>query len=90
MVTPKQADVAAATAWLTGKLIFNSVALRDVVDEFNRHTPRRLVLDDQNLGDVPISGIFSFTDSVLFIEFLRQRFALVVHETDEEIHIARR
>jgi len=90
LTAPKPADVAAATAWLQGRLVFNAAPLSDVLDEFNRHTRRRLVLDDENLGTVPISGIFAFTDSAQFVEFLRQRFALVVHETDDEIHIARR
>ena len=58
-LTPmKQADIAAATAWQDGKLIFNAEPLSDVLDEFNRHTPRRLVLEDAALGAVEISGIF--------------------------------
>lgn len=89
-LTPVQrADIAAATAWTEGKLVFHSSPLVEVIDEFNRHTPRRFVIEDAQLADVRISGIFSFTDTAQLTEFLRERFGVTVQETDGEIRLAR-
>jgi transmembrane sensor len=89
-VTPvRQADVAAATAWMEGKLVFRSLPLVEVIDEFNRHSPRRFVIEDAQLADVRISGIFSFTDTAQLTEFLRERFGVTVRESDGEIRLAR-
>jgi transmembrane sensor len=91
LMTPTRTSVAAATAWLEGKLVFEDTPLIDVIDEFNRHNARRLIIDDDaQLRAVRISGIFSFTDSAQLVEFLRQRMSLVVHDSDDEIRISRR
>lgn len=89
LTTVQRADVAAATAWTEGKLVFRSLPLVEVIDEFNRHTPRRFVIEDAQLADVRISGIFSFTDTAQLTEFLRERFGVIVRETDAEIRLAR-
>jgi transmembrane sensor len=89
LTAAERADVTAATAWTEGKLVFRSAPLREVIDEFNRHTPRRLIIDDERLAEVRISGMFPFTDTAHFVEFLRQRFAVTVRETDDEIRIGR-
>lgn len=89
LTTVQHADVAAATAWTEGKLVFRSLPLVEVIDEFNRHTPRRFVIEDAQLADVRISGIFSFTDTAQLTEFLRERFGVTVRETDAEVRLAR-
>jgi transmembrane sensor len=86
---PQPVSTATATAWTEGKLVFDSVALKDVLDEFNRYLPRPLVLTDPKLLSMHISGVFSVTESQQFLEFLHQRFGTVIHETDAEVHIAR-
>jgi len=90
VTTVQRADIAAATAWMDGKLVFRSLPLAEVIDEFNRHTPRRFVLEDAQLADIRISGIFSFTDTAQLTDFLRERFGVAVRETDSEIRLARR
>lgn len=90
VTTVQRADIAAATAWTDGKLVFRALPLAEVIDEFNRHTPRRFVLEDPQLGDIRISGIFSFTDTAQLTDFLRERFGVVVRETDGEIRLAHR
>jgi transmembrane sensor len=86
---PQPVNTATATAWTEGKLVFDSVTLKDVLDEFNRYLPRPLVLTDPKLLGVHISGVFSVTESQQFLEFLHRRFGTVAHETDSEIHITR-
>jgi len=84
---PVRVDVAAATAWTRGRLIFEETPLSEVVEEFNRHNRRRLVVG--NVGIRSISGAFSSTDPVSFVNFLRQRPGLIVTETADEIRVSR-
>jgi transmembrane sensor len=90
--TPAQAyrtNVAAATAWTRGELVFDSMPLRDVVEELNRTSSRRLVVEDQTLLNYHISGVFPYADPASLEGFLKQRFGVVVQETDGEIHLKR-
>lgn len=95
-VTPQEparasrADVAAATAWTRGELVFQSTPLRDVVEELNRTSSRRLVIEDTTLLNYHISGVFPYADPAGLDGFLKQRFGVVVEETDQEIHVRRR
>lgn len=86
---PKRANVANVTAWMQGKIVVESTPLREVIDEFNRHGPRQLVIDDRSLDEVRISGNFAFADATQFVQFLSQRFSLTVYEDEEEIRLTR-
>lgn len=85
-----EADVTAATAWTRRQFVFESTPLGDVVEEFNRHNRRRLVLNDIALADFRITGVFSSTNSDLLIRFLRARPEILVTETEREIQVSRR
>jgi len=82
-----RANVSAATAWTEGKVIFDSLPLRDVVAEFNRIGLRRIVIEDQSCLDRRISGVFPAADPSFLVEFLRQRFGLTVTETEAEVRL---
>jgi ferric-dicitrate binding protein FerR (iron transport regulator) len=84
------ANVAAATAWTRGELVFDSTPLRDVVEELNRTSSRHLVIEDATLLNYHISGVFPYADPAGLDGFLKQRFRVVVEETDHEIHVRRR
>lgn len=85
-----RANVAAATAWTRGELVFQSTPLRDVVEELNRTSSRHLVIEDTTLLNYHISGVFPYADPAGLDGFLKQRFGVVVEETDQEIHVRRR
>lgn len=87
---PRRADVAAATAWLQKRLIFDETPLADVAREFNRYSTRRLVISDPDLDSVAISGVYSTTDPDSLIGFLRAQPTIELSETATEIRIARR
>lgn len=63
-VTPT--DTAKETSWLTGWLNFDDEPLGEVVAEFNRYSPRKIVLADASLADVPVSGRFESDDVEAF------------------------
>ena len=87
---PSRANVTAAIAWTKGELIFASAPLRDVVEEINRSSSRQLVIEDTTLLDYHISGVFPYADPAGLEGFLKQRFGVVVEETDHEIRVSRR
>jgi transmembrane sensor len=87
---PKRADIAATTAWMQHRLIFDGSRLSDVVEEFNRYNTRQLVIADRELDDFHISGVYSSTDPASLIRFLREQPGIEVFETDEGLRIARK
>jgi transmembrane sensor len=88
-ITPaKKANLAQATAWTEGLLMFDSAPLSEVVREFNRHNVKPMVIMDARLQDVRISGIFPATGAQRLTGFLRERFGIAVQESDEAIRLS--
>lgn len=86
----KPADVQAATAWATKKLVFDSVPLAEVADEFNRYNPRAIIVDDPEIAALAISGVYSSTDPTSLLRFLRNLPQIQVVESDREIRIEKK
>lgn len=61
------------TAWRRGEVILDKTRLQDAVDEMNRYSAVKLVIEDPDAANIRISGIFRAGDSA--------RFALAVGET---------
>jgi transmembrane sensor len=59
-----------ASAWLERRLVFRGEALSDVVAEFNRYRVQPLVLDDSQLAQIRISGVFDSGDPESLIAYL--------------------
>lgn len=87
---PARADLAATTSWMQRRLVFDSSALSQVAEEFNRYNQRRLVIDDAQLADMLISGVYSSTDPASLLRFLRDQPGVSVTETDTEIRVSRK
>ena len=86
---PVHVDAAVATAWTQGKLIFDDTPLSQVVEAFNRYSPRPLTIDDPGLLSLHVSGTFETGDCGQVVQFLSQRFGLVVHESADGIRLSR-
>lgn len=84
---PKPANVAAATAWTRGQLMFTSTPLSGVVEEFNRHNRKRLVIDD-GVEDFPITAVFATTDYDALVEFLKTQPDLAVRVDGDSIRVS--
>lgn len=65
-------DVARETSWRSGMLVFNETPLGEAVEELNRYSRRRLVLEDQAIADFHVTGGFKTGDM--------DKFALAVEE----------
>jgi len=80
-------DISAATAWTQHRLVFNSAALSDVVEEFNRYNARQLVIDTPELEGLGVVGVFSSTDPSALLRFLNAQPGVRVEERGDRIHI---
>ena len=65
-------NLAAVTAWKTGRLIFEGQALSEVVAEFNRYNEVQLVLEDSALSAEQLSGVFDANDPQALVRFLER------------------
>jgi transmembrane sensor len=92
-VTPTRAakterpNVAAATAWAQHQLVFDGTPLREVIEEFSRYSPRRLVIDSPNLADLKISGQYTSASPESLLKFLSLQPGVVVEQVSGETHI---
>jgi transmembrane sensor len=85
---PARVDIAATTAWMQRRLIFDGSKLSDVVQEFNRYNKRQLVIEDAQLSDFHVSGVYSSTDPSSLIRFLREQRGMKITENENEVQIA--
>lgn len=64
-------DTARETSWLHRQIVFDDEALGDIVDEMNRYTEKKMVIDDPVLAQRRLSGIYAAGDLGAFSEALR-------------------
>ena len=65
-------NVENAIAWRQHRLAFDSMPLKQVVEEFNRYNEPSATLADSELESLPISGVFRSNDRGSFFQFLRR------------------
>jgi transmembrane sensor len=87
---PKRADLTAATAWTQRRLVFDSVPLSQVAEEFNRYNSRPLVVADPDMEDFEVVGVFSSADPRPLLKFLAAQPDLQVVEREDKILILRK
>jgi transmembrane sensor len=61
-----------ALAWQQRRLVFEYLSLEAVIDEFNRYNDPVMVIEDAELQNLPISGVFRANDRESFVQFLSQ------------------
>ena len=84
-----KADIQRETSWTSGKLVFYSVPLSEVVAELNRYSERKILIDDAPYADRPISGAFRAGDIETFARGLETyKMAQIEASTDESISLA--
>ena len=62
------ADLAQATAWQQGQLVFNDEPLGQAVERVNRYTSRKIAVADDTVGAIPVTGTFNAGDIDAFVE----------------------
>ncbi|MFC4312805.1 FecR family protein [Steroidobacter flavus] len=85
----QQPDVARAIAWTQKQLVFKAATLTEVAEEFNRYNQRPLVVQDPELYEFHISGVFASSDPGALLQFLRERAGVHVVESDTAIYLTK-
>ncbi|HYG26520.1 MAG TPA: FecR domain-containing protein [Caulobacteraceae bacterium] len=81
-------DVVRETSWLNGQIVISDQPLGEAIEELNRYSRRKIVLDDPSLAGVRISGVFRPGDLDGFARALKTSgMAEVGQETNSEFRI---
>ncbi|MGH8159747.1 MAG: FecR family protein [Rhodanobacter sp.] len=70
-----------ATAWLSGKLVFNDTPLRAVVAQFNRYSSHKIIIDDDATARLHVSGVFRSDDNHAFVDALCATYDLAAKQS---------
>lgn len=79
------AEIDRALSWREKRLVFVSAPLSDIVAEFNRYTPRKLVIADPDLAARPFGGTFDPADPGTLVELLSTSYGVTTTERPGEI-----
>lgn len=63
----KPVDAATATSWTSGRLVFQGTPLAEAVREVGRYSDTPLRLDDDQLAQTPVNGVFDTGDVAAFV-----------------------
>ncbi len=80
----RKADLKRTSSWKDGRIIFSDDQLSDAVVEINRYARRRVVLADDRLRDLRVSGVFSTGNTAVFINMLTLHFPIRVVSSNED------
>ena len=82
----KPTDLAQATAWQQGQLMFEDEPLGQAVERVNRYTERKIVVADARAAALPITGAFNAGDVKAFLESVDEFHPVqVVYGPDEVV-----
>ncbi|ULA62183.1 MAG: Sensor [Nitrospira sp.] len=73
---PHPVDLDSASAWLKGRLVVDGVLLAQVVDEVRRYYPGPIVLWNQDLGEIRVTGTYNLDDPAGVLSLLVKTFPL--------------
>lgn len=80
----RKADTKRTTSWRVGQVVFANDPLLDAVAEINRYARRRVVLADDSLGDLRVSGAFNTNNTMVFVNMLTLHFPIRIVESGED------
>lgn len=80
-------DVRPAVAWAEQKIMFDHETLQNVAAEFNRYGSTQLVIEDAQIANLRISGVFHAYDVESFVLYLQTLRGLQVQRDQGRIRI---
>ena len=81
---------AGAATWRTGLLQFDGDTLADAAAEINRHSEKQLLIADQSLASIQVSGQFRAADAERFAETISELYPVRVDHGKNAITLSRR
>lgn len=70
------ADLARIASWQARRVEFDDVTLHDAVEDFNRSSTTRVVIENRSLESIKVSGIIDFGDVRAFTRALHGAFGI--------------
>lgn len=91
VASPSPTDLAAATAWTSGRIFFHDTPLAQAVTEVNRYNRRKILLGAGAPHELKINGAFDTGDTEGFVAAASEGLGLEVgRRTDVEIELRAR
>jgi transmembrane sensor len=86
-----EVSVDKTTAWEAGELVADDERLGTIVERINRYSARPILIEDQSVRDLKISGIFKFDDSMTFTNAVSEYLPVIASTgPDGSIRLRRR
>ncbi len=73
-----KANILQATAWQKGRLVFEDNPLSEVLKDLNRYSRKKILLGDDNMQDIRITGVFKTGDHGKAVTALKAYFPMRV------------
>jgi transmembrane sensor len=80
----RPADIQRAVSWRDGQVIFENDPLAEAVAEINRYSKRHVVLTDDRLGGMRLSGAFNTSNTRVFVDMLTVHFPVTIVESSND------
>jgi transmembrane sensor len=84
-----QADSVRINAWHAGRISFEGMALREALREFNRYGTTPIVLSEESLATLRVSGVFRIGETQALLRALNTAFDIEAHERPDAIELRR-
>lgn len=73
-------DIERVTAWERGEVVFDNEPLASVIQRMNRYGPRHILIGDDRIGSLRISGVFHEGDVDGFVSTIAAYLSVTAHE----------
>jgi len=83
-------DPAVVTAWTERRLVFENRPLGEVAEEFNRYNLDQIRIEDQELRQQQVTGMFQADDPRSFLDFIAEIPGVTIRESDGVHAVARK
>jgi transmembrane sensor len=82
-------ELSRVTAWERGRVEFEETPLEDATTEMNRYTTTRLIVPDNEVGQLRIGGVFRAGDSDEFVKIVTAAFGLRAERNGADIVLSK-
>lgn len=83
-------DTRKALAWTRQEIVFENEPLSAVVAEFNRYSKVQVLIGEESIGELPVSGTFGIRDEATFRAFLDSLPGVRAETTADGVIVRRR
>jgi transmembrane sensor len=67
-----QTDAASNVSWSQRQLTFDNDTLREIADELNRYSTRKIVINDSRIANLRMSAVIKTSDNLSFLDAVEE------------------